>query len=252
MTGGSPPSGEKVPPLPFPWYRHGLFLTLVIVSGMVEVICYTYLGGIFCGYMTGNFVVLGLQIIRATASPIAQPLVALGGFMLGSFAAGITLEFGAWRKWHMFRRIQSLLVVDILLLTSSSIVAGILGVEGISGNLAALALMAPAMAFQMTAGSCLGVPYLAMPLATSTTNTLFSDNPFKRSNLDKTLRKSSMLISLLVGSLIGSGIAIPTQDPFITLAVAPTVLVLCLASLEVALHLHRRNTTKSTPQPVPV
>lgn len=238
----STPSVASVPPAPpFPVYRYSLFLVLVFVSGMVEVTSYTFLGGIFCGLMTGNLVVLGLQAILAEVSQVAQPLIALGGFMLSSFLAGLLIEYLGKSGWTLFRRIQLLLFFDFILLAASAIAAGFLELSvGDAGSFVTLALMAPAMGFQLTAGTCLSVPYLAIPVATGTINTLFSDNPFKRTNLEKTLRKTSMLVAILIGSLSGTALSHPTHHPFITLAVAAGVIGLCLGSLEVAIFVDRK------------
>jgi len=225
------PAKENPPPANIT-LRYCLFLLLVFNSGIVESFSYLYLDNVFCGFATGTLIILGLKIVSAHAGDaIAPSIVALGGFCLGSFMAGQIQEQlspppPAANKLNsapssntnpspspsndtiIFRKVKWLLLAELPFLVAATIVAGQAGLDQLSSSLVTTALTAIAMGCQMTAGVTLQVPLLAMPLATGTINTLFSDNPLKRSIRDKTLRKASMLFSLILGSTAGTGLSL--------------------------------------------
>jgi len=88
-----------------------------------------------------------------------------------------------------------------------TIIAGQVGLNE-AGQLITTGLAAISMGCQMTANSILQVPLLPVPLATGTINTMFTDNPLKPSKIEKTLRKGSLLLALILGSAAGTGLAL--------------------------------------------
>jgi uncharacterized membrane protein YoaK (UPF0700 family) len=196
-------------PLPNPTLRYILFLILVFNSGIVESFSLHYLGEVFCGFATGTLIILGLKIVSMHAGDaIAPALVALGGFCVGSFAAGQILEH-INTNTPLLRKFTWNLLSVIPFLTAATIVAGLVGVENSqAGQLVTLGLAAIAMGMQMSAGAVLQVPYLGVPLATGSIHSLFVDNPLKPTSRDKTLKRMSLIFTLILGSAAGTGLAL--------------------------------------------
>lgn len=75
-----------------------LMLALTFTTGIVDAIGYLGLDRVFTANMTGNVVILGMALTGADDLPVAGPLIALGGFVLGAVLAGRALggRTGAW------------------------------------------------------------------------------------------------------------------------------------------------------------
>ena len=180
------------------------FLVLEFSLGLVEVFCYNYLGSIFCAFMSGTLVLLGLHLTHASdeTSSIAPALVSLGSFCAGSWLAGRARD--AIPASALIRRCQSLLALDLLFLIAATTVASRGSLDDDAVRYPTITLTAIALAFQMAAQIALSVTGLATPLATTVTHTLFAENPFKRGNGWKSLRRLSQIVALLAGAITGS------------------------------------------------
>ena len=214
-SGGSKPAAADADA----GFRYFLFLVLVFSSGCIESFSFGNLNTVFCGYMTGNIVIFGLNLADPTkgGSSLLNSVVALCSFCTGSFVAG---QLIVWQSAAtVLRRVQLLLVMGVLLLSGAAVVASRVGESDWNGQLPTLTLLALAMALQMTAGTHLAVKWLAAPLATGLTNNLFADNPFIAKNKEKSLKQVSMLLALVLGSLAGGGVTL-SRTPWAAVIIA--------------------------------
>lgn len=63
-------------------------VTLTVVSGLVDAVCYLGLGRVFTANMTGNLVVLGFAAAGAAGFSVTATLTSLALFLVGAFCAG--------------------------------------------------------------------------------------------------------------------------------------------------------------------
>src|SRR5260370_1507564 len=73
--------------------QHGplpaLLGAMPLVTGLGDAFSYMVLGHVFVANMTGNVVFLAFALAGASGFSILASLVALGSFVIGSFAGGI-------------------------------------------------------------------------------------------------------------------------------------------------------------------
>jgi len=188
-------------------FKYLLFLVLVFISGIVEAFSYAHLG-IFCGYMSGTIIIFGINIVNPGDQSVVPPIVSFFSFCVGSFVSGKVIKFLKDAGCSVLRRTQITLGVVFTFLLCASFVSAFENLLSRSGEYVVIVFSALALSFEMTAGVALGVPFLGSLLATNTVNSLFSDNPFNRKNAEKTRKKISMILSLLLGSICGSSLAV--------------------------------------------
>ncbi len=58
-------------------------MVLTFASGATDVISFTRLGGVFTSVMTGNIVLLGLAVARASVSLATHTLTSIAGYIAG-------------------------------------------------------------------------------------------------------------------------------------------------------------------------
>jgi uncharacterized membrane protein YoaK (UPF0700 family) len=88
----------------------GATATLSFVGGFVDVVGFIALFGLFTAHVTGNFIMLGLEMVHATKLAIAKLLVPAilaftAGALLGAYAY-VTFSF-----WYLIIPIVALLAV---------------------------------------------------------------------------------------------------------------------------------------------
>lgn len=74
----------------------GLAAALAFASGATDIASFTRLGGVFASVMTGNLVLLGLAIARASGALAAHTAIAFGGYIAGAAAGtGVCARSGS-------------------------------------------------------------------------------------------------------------------------------------------------------------
>ena len=73
-------------------------MTLTVVTGALDAVGYLGLDRVFTGNMTGNVVILGMGIAAEEGLPVAGPLIALIGYVVGAAVAGRLIRRGE-RGW---------------------------------------------------------------------------------------------------------------------------------------------------------
>jgi uncharacterized membrane protein YoaK (UPF0700 family) len=100
-------------------------VALTFVTGVVDAVGFLGLDRVFTGNMTGNIVILGMGVAGADDLPVLGPAVALGGFTVGAFAAGLVLrrrhKASPGPGWD--NRITMLLSVGAAVLVALTVVA---------------------------------------------------------------------------------------------------------------------------------
>jgi uncharacterized membrane protein YoaK (UPF0700 family) len=204
---GSAASNVK-PHAPDEVLRYWLFLLLEFSSGVVEAFAYSSLGHIFCAYITGSMVILGVNLADPSdpGAFIAPALIAVCGFCCGSWTAGRIRAF--FPKADTLRPAQALLLAELLLLLPSTAVAATVDLSEQRGQYVTIILTALAMSHQMAAQVTLAVNDLPSPLATTVVHKMMVDNPFRRGNRRRSVRPVSQVLALIAGGVVGSELGI--------------------------------------------
>ncbi len=95
----------------------GLMLALTFSTGVIDAVGFLGLDRVFTGNMTGNVVILGMALTGADGLPVAGPVIALIGFVLGAIIAGRILrpEPAGWST----RSTVLFVTVGVILLASA-------------------------------------------------------------------------------------------------------------------------------------
>src|SRR6516164_10214932 len=103
--------------------KHGplppLLVAMTLVTGLVDAFSYLVLGHVFVANMTGNVVFLAFALAGASGFSILASLVALGSFILGSFAGGVVGSRLSQHRGHLLSiaaALQTLLLIAAALL----------------------------------------------------------------------------------------------------------------------------------------
>ena len=185
--------------------RHPLSRTLLLLTfstGVVDAGSYLGLGHVFTANMTGNIVLLGFGIGGAAGLPVVAPLVSLGAFLLG---AGIGGSVGTRRTTDMQPSLNRALLLETLLIAGAAVIAATASVQ--PGRLPAytmIALLAFALGFRNATVRKVAVPDLSTTVLTMTLTGLAADSKLFGGPGSGTVRRSTAVVSMLVGAVCGA------------------------------------------------
>lgn len=185
--------------------RHPLvraLLLLTFTTGLVDATSYLGLGRVFAANMTGNIVLLGFGIAGSVGLPVVAPLVSLGAFLLGAGLGGVLASrLGEVQRRHF----ATAIALETALLAAATLVAAIVTVHaGAASGDAVIALLALAMGIRNSTVRTLGVPDLTTTVLTMTLTGLAAESRLFGGSGKGTLRRSSAVISMLLGALTGA------------------------------------------------
>jgi uncharacterized membrane protein YoaK (UPF0700 family) len=185
--------------------RHPLtlaFLGLTFVTGLVDAASYLGLGHVFSANMTGNIVLLGFGVARAGDLPLIAPLVSLFAFLAGAATGGALAGRAGQRQnahLHFALALEFGCVVAATVVSAlahprpATIAAGVV-----------IALLALGMGIRNATVRRISVPDLTTTVLTMTLTGLAADSPLAGGNGAGTVRRSSAVIALLAGALVGA------------------------------------------------
>lgn len=182
----SPPRGEVLS-----------LSALTLATGLVDAASVVGLG-VFAANMTGNIVFLGFSLGGAPGYSVIASLVALAGFLVGAFIAGLVVE-----GKFTFRTAGRALGVEAAVLVAAALVAWLSGAteDGWAGWLV-LAVLGAAMGLQNAIALKSGVTDMRTTVLTLTLTGLASD--LARGKTDKAGIRIFSVALLLVGALLGA------------------------------------------------
>lgn len=204
-------------------------LALTFSTGVIDAVGYLGLDRVFAGNMTGNVVILGMGLAGAEL-PIAGPLVALAAFVLGAAAAGRVLR-GCATGWTPRTR-TLLLGVAALLATAGALALLDDGPHETTTptavGMVVTALLALAMGTQAGAARHVKVADVTTVVVTSTITGLAADSWFGHRVDQPWLRRSSAIVLVLLGALVGALLLQLHLVVGIALSCTITLVVACL------------------------
>lgn len=180
-----------------------LMLALTFTTGIVDAIGYLGLDRVFTANMTGNVVILGMALTGADDLPVAGPLIALGGFVLGAVLAGRALggRTGAWSAvtTAMLGGVAGVVVAigAVLLLWDGAPEPALLVITGALGL---------AMGAQAATARAIGVKDVTTVVITSTITGLAMDSPLAGGSGALWPRRLLAVLLMLAGAAVGAAL----------------------------------------------
>ncbi|WP_240311727.1 YoaK family protein [Nocardioides houyundeii] len=152
-----------------------LMLALTFATGVVDAVGYLGLDKVFTGNMTGNVVILGMALVGAEDLPIAGPVLALVGFMVGAALGGRVLKraAGAWTRLttRLFASVAVVMIgLAVLLLVTEA--------PGPAVALTVTTLLGAVMGVQAATARFIAVKDVTTVVVTSTITGLAADSVF--------------------------------------------------------------------------
>lgn len=177
-----------------------LMMTLTVVTGALDAVGYLGLDRVFTGNMTGNVVILGMGLAAEEGLPVAGPLIALIGYVLGAALAGRLIR-GRPRGWS--RVITAIVCVNAVVLAAVA-TALLAPVSGPSpAGIACAATIAVVMGAQASVARFLAVTDMTTVVVTSTITSYASETLFKGGLTWFTHRRLWAVVAIFAGALVG-------------------------------------------------
>lgn len=203
--------------------RPGLYLVAAI-CGIIDVTCMKALGGVFAEMMTGNLLLMAIDVgSGGTFDRASRYLWPLSAFAIGAILGGRLLHLGEERR---VRRYAFLLVLAIIV-----IAAAICGVYEPNGNetlgRAITALLALGMGLQTAVLRRHGVQDLATNVMTLTLTALLSESRLGEGSRPNVLRRL-----LSIGCFFAGAVAAAAMVGFGTVyPLGMAAILYCLAAV---------------------
>jgi uncharacterized membrane protein YoaK (UPF0700 family) len=176
-------------------------MTLTVVTGALDAVGYLGLDRVFTGNMTGNVVILGMGIAAEDDLPVAGPLIALFGYVVGAAVAGRLVQRGE-RGWGP--AVTATLGTNAALLAAVATALLLVPTHGESlGGIAAAATIAVAMGAQASVARFLAVTDMTTVVVTSTITSYASETLFAGGLAWFTHRRLWAVVAIFAGAVIG-------------------------------------------------
>jgi uncharacterized membrane protein YoaK (UPF0700 family) len=190
-------------------------LILTVVTGLIDAVSYLRLGRVFVANMTGNVVFLGFSVApRSGLSPVAS-LVAIGGFVAGSFGGGRWAAAQSQRPARWLRialGAEAAAVAVVAVLTSTGVLP-----SHAHGSWATIAMLAAALGLQNSTVRHFGVPDLTTTVLTLSLTGLAADGHWRSR---PARRRVASLLAMLGGAAAGAGLLQGSTSATIAVAAA--------------------------------
>jgi uncharacterized membrane protein YoaK (UPF0700 family) len=218
-------------------------VVLTFASGATDVISFTHLGNVFTSVMTGNIVLLGLAVARASVSLATHTVTSIGGYVAGVAAstwigyrgqgsAGADDRAAGRRASGLPSHVTWALFAELVLIAGFAAGWEITGADPAGGaQFALLATVAAAIGMQSATVNRMNMSEVGTTYLTGTLTTLVSSLVIPGQQTQFKLRRIGVLLGLAAGAAL-SGLLIKTAAsaaPALQLAALTAALLLALA-----------------------
>ncbi|MDH2442612.1 YoaK family protein [Amnibacterium sp. CER49] len=211
--------------------RHALVVALTFVTGTVDALGFTDLGGAFSSVMTGNMVLLGIRSASGSWLEAGHAGLAILSFVLGVLGGARIAGHPRAGEPVWPRRASVALGVEAVLLGGVAIVWIVLGgAPGPEVQQVLLALCAAALGVQSSAVQRLGVSGLSSTYLTGTLTTLVAGVAARRPAA-VLLPSLLVLAALVVGAGAGWAASAAVRPVAPLVALVPFLAILSVAAL---------------------
>jgi len=206
--------------------RDALVVLLTAVTGAVDAIGFTRLGGVFTSVMTGNMVLLGVAAGKSDVSLAIHTGVAFICFISGGLV-GARVAGHATEDQHFWPRpILTALTLELAVLCVFALWWELVGANPVgSSEYAMLGINAVALGIQSAAVLRFGISGLSTTYLTGTLTQLVAS--FTKRNEPIVGRNVSVLLALIVGAGLGAAVAVrlPRVAPMVPVGILAFVVV---------------------------
>lgn len=213
--------------------RDGLVVVLTLVTGAIDAIGLTRLGGVFTSVMTGNMVLLGISMAKSHVSILYHTGVAFAGYVAGSLLGARVAGHAVKDEELWPRPIVVALALEFALIGAFALWWELTGGAPTSGPAyAMLGLNAAALGVQSAAVLRFGISGLSTTYLTGTLTQLVASFTKRREPIQG--RSVLILLALIGGAALGAAVALnaPKAAPLVPLGFLAFVVVFA----EVAFH----------------
>ena len=185
--------------LPYLQYKYGVYL-LTSICGIIDVVCFLALGGVFAEMMTGNLLMMAIMIGQRNAIyEVDKFIFALLAFAFGALIGGRIMK----RYGHQAHPIFAFWLIWFLL--GSASVLAMCFPETISRDQARLLLvvLAITMGIQNAIIRVHGEPDIATNLMTVTYTALIAESRLTGCPNDRFLRRFASVIVFVTSAVLG-------------------------------------------------
>ncbi len=174
---------------------------LTVAGGLLDAVSFLGLGHVFVNNMTGNVILIGFAAAGAPGFSFTASLTALGTFLAGAVIGGRMV-----RHVESHRRLMLMaMVVETVLVTVAALVAATVSDVGVGWpRFTVIALLAFSLGVRYTAVRRMGVPDITTSVLTTTLTALASDSSFAGGNNDNAVQRSTSVVCMFGGALVGA------------------------------------------------
>ncbi len=223
--------------------RDALIILLTLVTGSIDAIGFTRLGGVFTSVMTGNMVLLGVAAGRGSVSLAIHTGIAFAGYVAGS-VLGARVAGHAEKNDHLWpRTILKALFLELLVLCVFAVWWELVSAAPIgTEEYAMLSVNAVALGVQSAAVLRFGISGLSTTYLTGTLTQFVAGVAKRKDPISG--RSAFILLALIVGAGIGAVLAV--HQPRYAPAFPIVVLAFVVFYGEVAFHRRQRLSPAAT------
>jgi len=192
---GSPDQGERA--------LLGILLTLTLLSGLIDGVCYLGLGHVFTANMTGNVVVLGFAAAGAPGFSVTASLTSLLVFLGGAICGGRISK----RVSRRSRLLSAAITLEAIFVGAAAVVA--FAASSVSGGWArytTIAILAFAMGIRNAVIRRLAIPDMTTTVLTMTLTGLAADSTLAGGSNPRAARRIGSVLAMLIGAVIGASL----------------------------------------------
>jgi uncharacterized membrane protein YoaK (UPF0700 family) len=178
-----------------------VLITLTMLSGIVDAVCYLGLGHVFTANMTGNVVVLGFAAAGAPGFSVTASLTSLGVFLVGAVAGGIISNNVSRRS----RLLVTAIGIEAVFVAAAALVAFAAATVAFGwSRYTAIAILAFAMGVRNSVIRRLAIPDMTTTVLTLTLTGLASDSSLAGGTNPRAGRRGAAVLAMLIGAFAGA------------------------------------------------
>jgi uncharacterized membrane protein YoaK (UPF0700 family) len=178
-----------------------VLLTLTLLSGVVDGVCYLGLGRVFTANMTGNVVVLGFATAGAPGFSVTASLTSLGLFLVGAICGGRIIRHVSSRS----RLLTTAVTLEAAFVAAAAVVA--FAATTVSTGWArytTIAILAFAMGIRNSVIRRLAVRDMTTTVLTMTLTGLAADSGLAGGSNPAAGRRIAAVLAMLIGATAGA------------------------------------------------
>lgn len=191
-------------------------LTLTVISGLVDAVCYLGLGHVFTANMTGNVVIIGFAAAGAPGFSVPASLTSLALFLVGAVCGGVICRQNLRRSRLLSIAVgieaAFVLAAAVVALTAPTVATG-------WARYTTIAILAFAMGIRNSVIRRLAVPDMTTTVLTMTLTGLAADSSLAGGTNPHVSRRTLAVLAMFAGALVGALLFVD-RGPGLPLAIA--------------------------------